>query len=147
MNVLMRAHESGFTLIELIIVIVVLGLMGAILAPFIGPALTGSHRPIENLDHATDLNAEMAKVVAEYRSNPPENDPAMKDFQEDIPTLIDDTIVSISVNKRIMFERDGSEYVEGKCSPEDSLDCVLKVRLHSTANPGETLTYYFPYQR
>lgn len=134
-------------MIELIIVIIVLGFLGAVLAPFIGPALTDSHRPIENLDHATDLSAEMAKVVAEYRNNPPENVGAMNNFRDNIPGLIDDTIVNISVNERIMFELDGSEYVEDNCIPGGSLDCVLKVRLQGTANPGETLTYYFPYQR
>ena len=139
--------KNGFTLIELIIVIIVLGFLGAVLAPFIGPALTGSHRPIENLDHATDLSAEMAKVVAEYRRNPPENVGAMNNFRDDIPGLIDDAIVNISVNERIMFEWDGSQYAEGNCNPGNSLDCVLKVRLQSTANPGEILTYYFPYQR
>jgi len=144
---LIPTPKNGFTLIELIIVIIVLGFLGAVLAPFIGPALTDSHRPIENLEHATDLSAEMAKVVAEYRLNPPDNFGAMNNFRNNIPALIDDTIVNISVNDRIMFEWDGSQYVEGNCNSQNPLDCVLKVRLQSTASPGETLTYYFPYNR
>lgn len=147
MSDLMCAKNPGFTLIELIVIIMGLGLMGAVIAPLIGPSLTGSDRQIENLDHAADLSAEMAKVVANYRNNPPENTASMNNFRDGIPSLIDDTIVSISINERIMFELDGSEYVEGNCSPAGSLDCVLKVRLQSEANPGETLTRYFPYQK
>lgn len=140
--------NSGFTLIELIIIIILLGLMGAIIAPLIGPALTESHKPIENLDHALDLSGEMAKVTAEYRNNPPENTDEMDAFQEGISNLVEEgTIVNVTANELVMFEQDGEEYNETACDDQTPLDCVLKVRLESTANSGEILTYYFPYQR
>lgn len=138
------APKNGFTLIELIIVIIVLSLMGAIIAPLMGPALTDSHRPLENLDHATDLSAEMAKVVAEYRNTRPNDFPDMNDFQDSISGVIDTEIVEITANERVMVD---DVETEPACDPIDSLDCVLKVRLQSKENPGETLTYYFPYQR
>ncbi|MCF8109854.1 MAG: type II secretion system GspH family protein [Desulfobacteraceae bacterium] len=144
-------ERPGFTLIELIIVIMLIGFMGAIIAPLIGPALTGSHRPAENLDHATDLSAEMAKVVAYYRNNPPENTNEMHtgsdSFQSGIPNIVEEETVNITANELVMFEQDGDGYNETACDDQSSLDCVLKVRLESTANPGEILTYYFPYRR
>ncbi|MFW6011014.1 MAG: prepilin-type N-terminal cleavage/methylation domain-containing protein [Desulfosalsimonas sp.] len=122
-------ENSGFTLIELIIIIMLFGFLGAIIAPLIGPALTGSHRPIENLDHATDLSAEMAEVVAEYRIDGQDN-------------------ISIDANntkwvKFVPDEDEDNEYNETGCDT-GSNDCVLRVRINSSANPGETLTHYFP---
>ncbi|HMA66635.1 MAG TPA: prepilin-type N-terminal cleavage/methylation domain-containing protein, partial [Desulfosalsimonadaceae bacterium] len=143
-----RRTRAGFSLIELIVVIMLTGLIAAILAPFAGPALTGSHKPLDNLDHAGDLGAEMAKVVAQYRSDPPDTVSAMDTFQNAITsTIIDDTVVTVAANERVRFAESGGSYSESACSDPSSLDCVLKVRLRSLANPGETTSYYFPYKR
>ena len=156
-NRLTRKAKPGFTLIELIIIIMVLSLMAALLAPFIGQALTGSHKPLKNLEHASNLKAEMEKVVAVYRSIQPGNldeSAEMNDFQNNIAAnseapQLDETVAALTVNELVMFEEQtsGGNFEEEACDPTGSLDCVLKVELQSVANPGERLTYYFPYKR
>lgn len=139
--------QGGFTLVEVIVTIMVAGMIAAVLAPFIGPALTKSHEPLENLRSAADLSAEMAKVVAAYRNDPPGDVSSMNDFRDGIADLVDADTAAVAVNQRVMFSEDDEGFVEASCSPADSLDCVLKVRLRGVDNPGETLTYYFPYRK
>jgi len=139
--------NQGVTLIELIIVIMVLGLMAAIVAPFAGPALTGSHRPMEDLNHAVQFSAEMSAVVSAYRNNPPDSVAAMDAFENSLAGIIDGTIASVEDTRMVMMQRNGTQYNETDCDDPNSLDCLLKVRLQSLENPGESLTYYFPYHR
>ena len=61
-------HSPGFTLIELIVIIVMFGFLAAMLAPFIGSALTGSADPIKRLDESLNVNAFMAMLVSECRN-------------------------------------------------------------------------------
>ncbi len=134
----MIRKSNGFSLIEIIIVLVVTGFVAAIMIPFLGSALTRSHEPLDNLRHSADLSSEMAKVVADYRDNPQDLD----DFKDMILDIIDSSEVQIDFNDFITFSPDGDDFNEE--SWEGSGSRLLKVCLSSKTNPGETLTYYFP---
>lgn len=141
-------RESGFTLIEVIVLIVLIGAIAAVLAPFIGRALTKSHEPLENLRKSAEFSGEMAKVVAEYRRDRPVKQNDLAAFQSIIDDLIDSEVASVLDNELVMFRRENGDFVEFECeNPDDPRDCLLKVRLQSEDNPGETLTYYFSYHR
>jgi prepilin-type N-terminal cleavage/methylation domain-containing protein len=134
----MIRKSNGFSLIEVIVVLVVTGILGAIMIPFMSTALTRSHEPLDNLQHSANLSSDMARVVADYRDNPQDLD----DFKDMIPDIIDSSKVRIDFNDFITFSPDGNDFNEE--SWEGSGSRLLKVRLESVANPGEKLSYYFP---
>lgn len=140
----MRKDSSGFTLIEIVILIVLAGIVAGVLVPFLGTALTRSHEPLENLSRATGLSSQMAIIVAEYRKNDPPKDTyeRMNAFGQWIESNFGNSIVAFK-----KFEAVGDDLIEQDCiDPENDPGCVLKVRIGGVENPGETLTYYFSYQ-
>lgn len=132
----MKQQLTGFTLIELIIVIVIFGIVAAMLVPFMGSALVDSHNPIDNLMDASDLSSEMAKVIAKYRED---ND--VGQIKSNLISMVDTNEVSIVHNDYVKFTASGQGYVEQPGNSTDS--SVLKVILASKKNSGEKLIYYF----
>lgn len=61
-------HTAGFTLIEIIAMLVILGAVSAMIVPFFHSGVTTSNEPMVNLAWASDFNAVMANIVAEYES-------------------------------------------------------------------------------
>jgi prepilin-type N-terminal cleavage/methylation domain-containing protein len=62
--------ESGFTLIEVIITIVLVAVVGAMLATYFGTSITQSSLPIFRLKASGKLNQIMEKITADYNSEP-----------------------------------------------------------------------------
>lgn len=144
----MRSKQSGFTLIEMIVVLVLVAIAAAVMAPFIGSALTRSHDPINNLGHATALSSQMAKIVSAYDDTLSCEDLANWDIENDVPGF--DMAHATLVQQRLCYfaGADDENFILA-CSDEADFDDdeedpeVLLVRLEGTANPGESLTYYF----
>lgn len=61
----MLSSPKGFTLVELILVIIVAGIFGAILVNFFGP-LTRIADPLQSTDNLMEVNTVMARIVADY---------------------------------------------------------------------------------
>ena len=66
---LKRESQSGFTLIEVIAVIVITAVMGAILFQYFGTSLTQSAVPIDRLKKAFHLQETLENITADYESS------------------------------------------------------------------------------
>jgi prepilin-type N-terminal cleavage/methylation domain-containing protein len=62
--------ESGFTLIEVIITLVVVAIVASMMVAYFGTSITKSSLPISRLQAAGTLNKIMEKITADYNSEP-----------------------------------------------------------------------------
>ncbi|WP_028573974.1 prepilin-type N-terminal cleavage/methylation domain-containing protein [Desulfonatronovibrio hydrogenovorans] len=139
--------KSGFTLLEIIVIIAVGGVLVAVMVPFMSTALTKSHESLERLSYATKLSSVMAKIVGEYRRDLPEDVESLQSFRDVVPAIVGSK-ASLEINELIAFAKSNGSYEESDCSQDNSADnCVLKITLRSNVNPGETLTALFAYFR
>jgi len=65
-----RVHQSGFTLIEIIITVVIVAILGAMILTFLSKSLVDSSEPIRRLRQTSDLNRVMANITADYNKYP-----------------------------------------------------------------------------
>ena len=186
----MTIKNKGFTLIEIIVILVVTGIMAAIMVPFMGTALTRSHEPLENLRRASGLSSDMARVVASWNEIKDECHEDNDFLQCIIDALKDLDLQNSELDeeetKLVMFQKNNNDdYSEADCSDSENdpagckdfagpnckeledgwectewagqgaqqvckawglsgVNCMIKVRLKGSLNPGEILTYYFP---
>jgi prepilin-type N-terminal cleavage/methylation domain-containing protein len=70
MNARSKKRSEGFTLIEVIVVLVVTAIVGTIFFTFLGTSFLKSHVPRENLVRAKDLNQVMENIRADYKPYP-----------------------------------------------------------------------------
>ena len=151
----MRLRKNGFTLIELIMVLVLGGIVAAFLVPFLGSALTKSHEPLDNLDRAAGLSSDMAKVMAVWNSTIQEEcyNSTESIFKNCIQNKIDSymsdkglALVNSNIDQ-INFEKFVSSvgiFNVNNCLEPDYADCeLIKVVLKGSKNSGEVLNYYF----
>lgn len=66
----MRDHESGFTLIEIIIIVVVVSFLGIMTLTFISKSLIDTRDPIRRLRQSSYLHAVMTNITADYNKYP-----------------------------------------------------------------------------
>lgn len=160
--------NRGFTLIEIIIIIVVAGVVAGLLVPFLGSALTKSHEPLVNLERAAGLGSDMAKVVqvwdvgdvkagydgeSHYTS-------IMNKFNSNLETILTDEGVTLAdssdkIKAVVEFQNTtGDEYLAvdltkkadiEDCDNDPDQFCAFKVTLTGQENPGESVTYIFPW--
>jgi Tfp pilus assembly protein PilE len=65
-----RHKLNGFTLVEVIMLIIIVSVIGTFVFSFLGEFFVKSHAPIENLQKSTDLNQVMANIYADYKPYP-----------------------------------------------------------------------------
>jgi type II secretory pathway pseudopilin PulG len=65
-----RHKLDGFTLVEVIVLIIIVSVVGTLTFAFMGEFFVKSHAPIENLQKSTDLNQVMANIFADYKPYP-----------------------------------------------------------------------------
>ena len=63
-----RNRQTGFTLIEVIVTLVLVAVMAAMLTSFFGTSLTQSSAPIARLKEASNLQLVMENIVSDYNS-------------------------------------------------------------------------------
>ena len=62
-----RTRQSGFTLLEVIITMIVASILGAILVQFMGTSMHQSFQPVQMVQDGYGLGEIMEKVNAEYK--------------------------------------------------------------------------------
>ncbi|MEN6319920.1 MAG: prepilin-type N-terminal cleavage/methylation domain-containing protein [Syntrophaceae bacterium] len=65
-----RFNQSGFTLIEIIVTVVIVAILGAMILTFLSKSLVDSRDPIRRLRKSSDLNRIMANITADYNRYP-----------------------------------------------------------------------------
>lgn len=62
-------NQSGFTLIEIIITLVIAGILGAVLYSYFGKTFTSSSNPVVRLSKAFGLQQVIENITADYLKN------------------------------------------------------------------------------
>ena len=111
-----RDGSSGFTLIEVIVMITLGGLIASLIVPFIGTALTRSGEPINELAELYQIQQVMEKIAVDYRKRVMDDTLDLNTFQAD-PTqdfaasetqaLITDTGVTVSATFIDYYDTNG----------------------------------------
>lgn len=63
------SHPNGFSLIELILIVMLIGIFAVMIIPFFGSGVGGSGSMLIRQQNLYDLNSEMAEISACYEAN------------------------------------------------------------------------------
>jgi prepilin-type N-terminal cleavage/methylation domain-containing protein len=134
-------QNSGFTLIELIVTIVLAGLVLMMISPFFQSGVTESHRPARRLQDAVALERAMENMTGAYKSTLRDTT-ALQNLSTNIGTVgssYNNTFGSYTVVEKGYISFNGGNEQAGGTT-------VLKVTICSTASPGMQLTQLFTVQ-
>lgn len=137
----LRICPLGFSLIEIIVTLILVGIMAAMIIPFFASGVTSSHTPIQIVSNTMDLNTVMANIVEDYERN------YLHDL-DGLKTHItgNDGYGTYSVQEKIFvkFSTSGSlEDIDAAPGDED-YGTYLKVTI--TNGEGDTLTHLFTHK-
>ena len=146
-------NSHGFTLLEMIAILVVGGIVAALMVPFMGSALTESHKPLDNLRRSAGLSSDMARIIGAWDWDDVSDDCLNNNNSLDLDCVENELKNKLEDPDRIDLEavfvefaadnnNGNEEYVEQECS--DGCDLV-KVVIKGSDSPGEKLMYYFNY--
>jgi prepilin-type N-terminal cleavage/methylation domain-containing protein len=65
-----RFNQSGFTLIEIIVTVVIVAILGAMVLTFFSKSLVDSSEPVKRFKKTSDLNSIMANITADFNRYP-----------------------------------------------------------------------------
>lgn len=140
--------RSGFSLIEVIATLVVLGVLAAAMMPFLGQTMTRSSQPALCLEAALDLGAVMANIVADYSASfrgdleglrAKIGDPAASGYGE--------YQVAPGGNGFVKFVGGTATDIDGDPSdPEYGMYLKVTIQSAVAGHEGETLTHLFTRQ-
>lgn len=135
----LRGVERGFTLIEIIITFVLIGIMAAMFSTFFTRAFTESSTPLVRLDEDFELAAVMENMIADFKSGT-----NIAAISTAVGTAGSDQsnnygAYKVVENQYISFDASGNEVASGSTPTS-----ILKVTIQSTsADNAQTLTYLF----
>ncbi len=142
-------HANGFSLLEIILVLVLAGIIAALMVPFLGSALTDSPKPLIRLERDVNLSSNMARIKADRTSS----SCAQNINDWDIQEILSENISlrsSLDASSLCDFSDDPAQDNQLDCGvsladcTSASGDCVFMVSIENTEHPEEYLTYYFP---
>lgn len=136
MKHLFDLRQNGFTLIEIITVLLLTGIMTALLSSYLGSNYSQSSGPIFRLQTTLALQGSMEKITAAYNASN-KSAAALTTLQANIAsgnfTTVDQTVSTNSISD---FDPD---------NPHDNNISILEVTLTATQT-GESLTVLFTQQ-
>ena len=65
-----RFNQSGFTLIEIIVTVVIVAILGAMVLTFLSKSLVDSSEPVKRFQKTSVLNSIMANITADFNRYP-----------------------------------------------------------------------------
>ena len=137
-----RPDARGFTLIEIIITLVLLGFMAAMFSTLFSRAFTESSTPLVRLDQDVELASVMENMIADYKN--PIAPKTLTVMNSAIGSAMSDQnnnygVYRVVDNKYIAFDASGNEIDD-----TTGTNNILKVTIQSTqAGNAQTLTYLF----
>ncbi|MCX5846987.1 MAG: prepilin-type N-terminal cleavage/methylation domain-containing protein [Deltaproteobacteria bacterium] len=66
----MKCNQSGFTLIEIIVTVVIVAILSAMILTFLSDSLVKSSDPVKRFQKTTELNKITANIMADYNKYP-----------------------------------------------------------------------------
>ena len=129
------SSENGFTLIEIIATVVVMGILAAFLMNFMGTALTDSWRSVELVADEARAEGLMERIIADYVGFINGNNPAgaLGDIQDSESDYESDVDYGMPVTMQfVVFDANGNEQADTAGENRN-----LKVTVES---PGYSLT-------
>ncbi len=143
MRNLPESKQNGFTLIEVILVLVVAAVLGTMMFQYLGTSFTQSSVPIQRLNQALGLQQVMENITVDYKSNPSD----LIGLQSKIGTTTttpnpqDNSYGQYNViyNDFILFIASGSNNIDS--SDGTGTNNLLKVTIQN--DRGEILTALF----
>ncbi len=139
-----RHRPRGFSLIEIIITLVVLGIAGAMLATFMGPGITRSSDPIQALQNDASLQAVMENMIADQQANFSSNLVALSAFSAAVGGSGSDqsnTYGQYHVDRNSLCDKDGSNvFTNNGTGP------FLCVTISAPGQSGSKISYLFTSQ-
>jgi len=134
----LRPRPRGFTLIEIIITLVVLGIAGAMLATFMGPGITRSADPLLALQNDASLQAVMENMIADQQINFSAN---LSGFSTALGASGSDqsnTYGQYHLDRNGMCDKDGSNlFIDNGAGP------YLCVTISALGQSGSKISYLF----
>jgi len=120
------ALQRGFTLIEVIIIITMGALIAAMVAPFIGTAVTRSSEPVNLVVEGGEINQVMADILADYRNEAGKDDFNLATFKSGLSDFEKNGVTVTGTF--IVFEKESGDYQDfngdGVYDPTEKGDTV-----------------------
>lgn len=132
-------RSQGFTLIEIIVTIIIGAILGALIVPFLGKALTASSVPIHRLSSAVELKSVIENITEDYEQDASN----LKDLKKAIGKKGDTESnnygqYKVIYNEYVELVSYNDEEAKDKDDPKD----LLKVTIESL-DTGESITTLF----
>ncbi|MDH5298570.1 MAG: type II secretion system GspH family protein [Desulfobulbaceae bacterium] len=129
-------RESGFTLIEIIVALMILSIVGVFVMQLFGSSFVASTTPLTQLQNSFDLQGAMEEMTDDYNSGTP-----LADLQTRVNSEAYGNGASYTVSENRFVTVSGSTFVEAASdAPKDLLRVTIQ------AANGETLTTLFSAQ-
>ena len=122
---------SGFTLLEVILTLLVAAIVGGLLLPYLGSALTRSSTPVKRLAADAALQTAADNIIGAFRQEAPSDVGAWNDFRSGIGAVGTEQNSAygryrVLFNNYIQFDGDGNETADVHgTAPEDILKVVI----------------------
>lgn len=134
----MTCRQTGFTLIEVIVTIIVLSIAYTMIATFFGTSFTDSSLPVQRLAQSMELKEAAEQITEYYRQDTSDLDRVKESL--DAPPAGFGQNFSVDYNAFIKFASGNDTAISGGDAEE-----LLKVRIrHDSTN--ETITLLFSEQ-
>lgn len=134
-------NSCGFSMIEVIIIIIVSGVAFSMMFQFFGSSITQSSAPIHRLSHALELKQIAERITAHYEQDTTADGLiALKDNLDSIPPVGYGSNYTVAYNKFIKFIDQKDKEI--KTPATTSQKNILKVTITHN-NTGEKITMLF----